>query len=186
MTYFIEEYNKSSETNQKTARGFLIAHFKRYKPDNQGSDMKKYLLISWLLAFISLCATEPKFLKSYEYIKSSDYNESIKYEMRQVVFITQAMFDENISNLVEKTLMGAQYSNCIKSHLSENDFFEFTHTIEEEVYKQNDLKTYKRNLISGGTRLAQFINSNVSDDLSFEELEKYYEEVYACEKLKKH
>jgi hypothetical protein len=101
-----------------------------------------------LFTFIILYAIEPKFLKSHEYIESSEYNESVKYEMRQVVLITQIMFDENISDLIEKTLMGMQYSNCIRSHLSKDDFIEFTHTIEEEVYRQNDLKTYKQNMIS--------------------------------------
>ena len=31
-----KEYNKSEETNQKPAGGFLIAHFKRYIPIIEG------------------------------------------------------------------------------------------------------------------------------------------------------
>jgi hypothetical protein len=145
--------------------------------------MKLKLLI--LFSFINLYANEPKFLTSYEYIELSDYNKSVKYEMKQMISITQNMFTKDNSNLIEKTLMGAQYSDCVKSHLSKNDFIEFTSTIEEEVYKQNDLKTYKKNLIRGQAELYHFINSNINSDLSFEELEQYYKKVFACEKLKK-
>jgi len=151
--------------------------------------MKIYFIILEIsLCFVTAYAKEPRFLKSFEYIKSSDYNKSVQYEMKQVVNITQQMFKKNISLLMEKAVMGRQYSNCIKLHLSNNDFIDFTNTIEEEVYKQKDLTTYKHNVIRGNALASNFFDSfiNYNYDLSLEDYEKYYNQIYSCEKVKRY
>lgn len=70
-----------------------------------------------------------------------------------------------------------------KVYLEKEGFVEFTHTAEEEVLKQNNLKVYKRNLVGGKRRLFHFINSNIENHLSFDELEKHYKKTFGCEKL---
>ncbi|QOY53812.1 ankyrin repeat domain-containing protein [Candidatus Sulfurimonas marisnigri] len=107
--------------------------------------MKLYTIL--ILFYTSLLAVnEFTFTKTNDYINSLDYNNSVKYEMQQLLSATKKVtFNADGQNLMEG-LITIRLSDCLEKHITGKHFRKLYEFIFDEIKSSGNEEDYKHGI----------------------------------------